>query len=113
MTFTCAIPGCHSPAAQLSDDGAGVCDDHFAMAPLSQRMRFLTVVRRLRALRQIWSDEERYDAVVASGRYLKLAHATFCAEEALDAAASRLTLAILASQGGGRSAPQPLLRQRA
>ncbi len=113
MTFTCAIPGCQSPAAQMPDGGAGVCDDHFAMAPISQRMRFLSVVGRLRTLRQMWSDEARYEAVIASGRYLKLAHATCCAEEALDAAARRLTLAILASQGGGRTASQPVLRQRA
>ena len=104
MTFTCAIPGCQSPAAPLPDGGAGVCDIHFAMAPNAHRARFLTVVRRLRTLRAMWSDEARYESLVASGRYLKLAHATCCAEEALDAAARRLTLAILAAQGSGAAA---------
>lgn len=97
--FTCAIPGCRQPAARLPDGSAGFCDEHLAMAPHSRR-RFLTVVRRLRMLRDIWSDEAHYDRIVASGRYLKLAHATCCAEEALDVAARRLTLAIIASGRG-------------
>ena len=98
MAYNCAIPGCKQPADKLPDGAAGFCSDHLAMAPASQRERFLTVLRRLRSLRDIWSDEARYDAIVASGRYLKLAHATCCAEEALDMAAQRLTLAIIAAQ---------------
>ena len=113
MTFSCAIPGCETPAEQLPDGGAGTCDAHFAMAANIHRVRFLTVVRRLRTLRQMWTDESRYDSVVASGRYLKLAHATCCAEEALDAAARRLTLSILAAQGSGPRASDTILRQRA
>jgi hypothetical protein len=96
-TFTCTITGCQQPAARLPDGGDGFCDEHMAMAPETHRQRFLSVVRRLRALRDIWNDEGRYESVVASGRYLKLAHATCCAEEALDSAAQRLTLAILAA----------------
>lgn len=96
--ITCAIPGCRRPAARMPDGSDGFCDDHMAMAPANHRQRFLTVVRRLQGLREIWNNEARYDAIVADGRYLKLAHATCCAEEALDTAAQRLTLAILASQ---------------
>ncbi|MFN3888794.1 MAG: hypothetical protein ACK4MV_00245 [Beijerinckiaceae bacterium] len=82
-----------------------------AMAPEIHRRRFVSVVRRLRALRDIWNDPGRYDSVVASGRYLKLAHATCCAEEALDAAAQRLTLAILAARSAAPMAPNvPFLR---
>jgi hypothetical protein len=97
----------------MPDGGAGVCEHHFAMASNIHRTRFLSVVRRLRMLREIWSDEARYDQVVASGRYLKLAHATCCAEEALDMAARRLTLSILAAQASGAASSQPVLRQRA
>ena len=96
--LTCAIPGCRRPALRLPDGANGFCDEHIAMAPDAHRRRFVSVVRRLRGLRDIWNDEARYEEVVASGRYLKLAHATCCAEEALDAVAQRLTLAILAAQ---------------
>jgi hypothetical protein len=113
MTFTCALPGCQEPAEPLPDGGAGVCEHHFAMASNAHRTRFLSVVSRLRVLREIWSDEARYDRVVASGRYLKLAHATCCAEEALDIAARRLTLSILAAQAGGAGSSRTVLRQRA
>jgi hypothetical protein len=94
----CAIPGCRRPALGLPDGANGFCDEHVAMAPDAHRRRFLSVVRRLRFLREIWSDEGRYANIVANDRYLKLAHATCCAEEALDAAAQRLTLSILAAQ---------------
>lgn len=106
--FTCAIPGCRQEAARLPDGAPGFCDEHFALAPDSRRRRFITVVRRLRLLRDIWSDEARYGRIVASGRYLKLAHATCCAEEALDDAARRLTLAILAARPGAGAAPLAL-----
>lgn len=96
--LTCAITGCQQSAARMPDGSDGFCDQHLAMAPANHRQRFLTVVRRLQMLRNIWNDEARYDAIVADGRYLKLAHATCCAEEALDMAARRLTLAILAAQ---------------
>ncbi len=72
-SFTCAIPGCQQHADRTPDGADGFCDQHFAMAPQAHRQRFLTVVRRLRALRDIWNNEESYDSVVASGRYLKLA----------------------------------------
>lgn len=110
--FTCAIPGCQQHAARTPDGADGFCDQHFAMAPRAHRQRFLTVVRRLQSLREIWNDEASYDNVVASGRYLKLAHATCCAEEALDMAARRLTLAILAAQSSAEAA-RPALRQTA
>ncbi len=96
--ITCAITGCQNPAARMPDASDGFCEEHLAMAPEHHRQRFVTVVRRLQALREIWNDEARYDGLVADGRYLKLAHATCCAEEALDMAARRLTLAILAAQ---------------
>lgn len=96
--ITCAITGCQHPAARMPDASDGFCVEHLAMAPANHRQRFLTVVGRLQSLREIWNDEARYDALVADGRYLKLAHATCCAEEALDIAAQRLTLAILAAQ---------------
>lgn len=111
-SFTCAIPGCQQHADRTPDGADGFCDQHFAMAPQAHRQRFLTVVRRLRALRDIWNNEASYDSVVASGRYLKLAHATCCAEEALDMAARRLTLAILAAQSSAESA-RPIFRQTA
>lgn len=95
-TFACLIPGCPEVGAEAT---AAVCGPHFASAPGPARARFLATWRRVASLRDIWRDGERYDAVVASGRYLKLAHATACAEEALDAAARRLTLAVVAAQG--------------
>ena len=94
--FACVTPGCAEMGAEAA---AGMCEAHFASAPDSTRARFITAFRRVSLLRDIWSDGERYDAVVASGRYLKLAHATACAEEALDAAAQRLALAVVAAQG--------------
>jgi len=94
--FACVIPGCAEVATEAA---AMMCDGHFASAPDALRARFLVALRRLSLLRDIWGDVQRYDAVVASGRYLKLAHATACAEEALDAAAQRLTLAVVAAQG--------------
>lgn len=92
----CVIPGCAEAVAEAT---AAMCDVHFACAPHAARARFFAALRRVSFLRSIWSDGERYDAVVASGRYLKLSHATACAEEALDAAAQRLTLAVVAAQG--------------
>lgn len=111
--LTCAITGCQHPAARMPDSSDGFCDEHMAMAPANHRQRFLTVVRRLQSLREMWNDEARYDGIVADGRYLKLAHATCCAEEALDMAARRLTLAILASQAHAAVAPQGDVRLRA
>lgn len=97
----------------MPDGSDGFCDEHMAMAPANHRQRFLTVVRRLQSLRVIWNDEARYDAIVADGRYLKLAHATCCAEEALDMAARRLTLAILAAQAHPVVAARDDMRKRA
>ena len=106
-TFTCAITGCQHPAARQPDGGDGFCDEHMAMAPETHRRRFHSIVRRLSALREIWNDEARYDSVVASGRYLKLAHATCCAEEALDAASQRLKLSILAVASSSKTTGAP------
>ena len=108
--ITCAITGCQHKAARMPDGSDGFCVEHIAMAPANHRQRFLTVVRRLRTLRDMWNDETRYDGIVADGRYLKLAHATCCAEEALDIAAQRLTLAILASQAHSSVAMREDLR---
>ena len=94
--FACVIPGCAEVATEAT---AAMCGIHFASAPDPLRTRFRTALRRLSLLRDIWGDGPRYDAVVASGRYLKLAHATACAEEALDVAAQRLALAVVAAQG--------------
>jgi hypothetical protein len=110
---TCAVPGCQRPAALLPDGSHGFCEQHADLAPDPLRQRFLTLVRRLRAIRAMWDDEGRYQAIVESGRYLKLAHATCCAEEALDAAAQRLTLAIIAAQSIAGSTPAPQMRRSA
>ncbi|MDP2356782.1 MAG: hypothetical protein Q8M31_12065 [Beijerinckiaceae bacterium] len=111
--FTCAITGCQQPALRMPDGSDGFCEEHMAMAPAIHRQRFLTVTRRLQSLREIWNNEARYDGIVGDGRYLKLAHATCCAEEALDKAAQRLTLAILASQANPAVVPRENVRQRA
>lgn len=111
--FTCAITGCQQPVMRMPDGSDGFCEEHMAMAPANHRQRFLTVVRRLQSLREIWNNEARYDAIVADGRYLKLAHATCCAEEALDTAAQRLTLAILASKAHPAVVSREDARQRA
>lgn len=102
--FSCAIPGCRQPAGRMPDGAPGVCEAHLSMAPDAQRQRFLTIIRRLRVLRAIWNDEALYDQIVASGRYVKLAHATCCAEEALDEAAHGLHLAIVAAQSAAARA---------
>jgi hypothetical protein len=51
-------------------------------------------------LQTFWDDETAYDSVVASGRYLKLAHASCCAEENEEAARQSLLLAVLLRDSG-------------
>lgn len=111
--FSCAIPGCREPARLMPDGAPGVCEAHISMAPEAQRQRFLTIIRRLRVLRDMWNDEARYDQIVASGRYVKLAHATCCAEEALDEAAHGLHLAIDAAQSAAARSDASGARQSA
>lgn len=93
--FACVVPGCFDRRAQ---PGSAICVAHFAQASAPARVRFLTALRRVSALRAIWNDPSRYDRVVASGRYLKLVHASALAEDALDVAAQTLTLAVIAAQ---------------
>ena len=111
--FSCAIPGCRQPATRMPDGSAGICEPHLSMTPDAQRLRFLTIIRRLNVLRGMWNDEARYDQIVASGRYVKLAHATCCAEEALDQAAHGFHLAIVAAQSAAARAAANGARQSA
>jgi hypothetical protein len=56
----------------------------------SARERKLRAEKRLRALRALWDDPERYDRIVASGRYLKLCALLQFASEAVERASGRL-----------------------
>jgi len=76
--------------------GAGfaepMCRHHLAMADPALRMRFEVALARLAQVQSYWDDDDRYEKVVASGRYLKLANATGWATEAAEAAWDRLKL---------------------
>jgi hypothetical protein len=66
------------------------------MAASARRRRMLSMQRRAAIIEGLWADPVRYDAVVASGRYLKLAHAKLCVDEAMGTATERFMLSIYA-----------------
>jgi hypothetical protein len=58
-----------------------------------------TAAHRRNRLDRIWDDESRFDAVVSSGRYLKLCDASQAALEQRETAWTRLKLDVLLGEG--------------
>ena len=62
----------------------------FAYHPVSpRRARLLTASSRLSKILSFWLDDKTYRKIVASGRFLKLSHATRCAYDNLEASARK------------------------
>lgn len=101
----CQFPGCAQPAMGGDWTAPEVCAGHLAMAASSHRRRMISVQRRSAFIETLWADPARYDAIVASGRYLKLAHAKQCVDEAMGAATERFMLSIYANVYPGRRRP--------
>ena len=104
---SCCVPGCttdgrvHWPV----DIAEPMCAQHLALADPTFRVRFEQALSRLARIESFWDDEGKYDQVVASGRYLKLANATGWANEVVEAAWGRLKLDVLKSCSEARSSP--------
>lgn len=96
----CEAAPCRDVGAPLDDTSIALCADHAAMAPFALRARLSRATRRRVFLQTFWDNEAAYDSIVASGRYLKLAHASCCAEENEDAARQSLLLAVLLRDSG-------------
>ncbi len=100
----CEAAPCANPGAALDGACLVLCADHAAMAPLALRARLSRASARRRFLQTLWDNEAAYDSIVASGRYLKLAHASCCAEENEEGARQSLLLAVLLRDSGMDSA---------
>jgi len=85
----CEAPRCAVPAFAVEGATLHLCARHAQAVPEPLRAR----------LQAYWDDEAAYAALVASGRYLKLAHASCCAEEHEEAARQSALLAILLAEG--------------
>ena len=96
----CEASPCANAGAALDGGSLVLCADHAAMAPPALRARLSRATARRVFLQTFWDDETAYDSVVASGRYLKLAHASCCAEENEEAARQSLLLAVLLRDSG-------------
>jgi hypothetical protein len=98
----CCVPGCQRAAARqaVASIGDQLCEHHLSLATPRQRLRLDVTTRRLARVEGFWENEADYDAIVASDRYLKLAHATSCAIDAAEAALNSLKLSVLAAEGG-------------
>ena len=102
---SCVIPGCRNesaPPAHGVEDC--ICDQHLALAKPHFCERLGDTSRRLTKIEALWADDEAYERIVASDRYLKLSHALCCAQEAVEASWTRMKLSIMAAQGS-ESAP--------
>ena len=93
----CQFPGCAQPAVGGDWTAPEVCARHLALAASDQRRRMMSMQRRSAVIEALWADPIRYDAIVASGRYLKLVHAKQCADEAMRAATERFMRSIYAN----------------
>lgn len=98
QSHACAVAGCRRPAVPQGANLPGFCEEHLAALSPAIRARLAATARRLVFLRGLWDDEVQYETIVASGRYLKLVHATACAEEAQEAACNRAALDAMAAQ---------------
>ena len=96
----CEAAPCRHGADLIDGTSLALCPDHAAMAPFALRARLSRAGRRRAFLQTLWDDEAAYDSIVASGRYLKLAHASCCAEENEEAARQSLLLAVLLRDSG-------------
>ena len=90
----CCIPGCVSLADM--DDAPDVaellCENHYLQSDPIMRLRLVQLQSRLALVESYWDDVEKYDQVVASGRYLKLANLTGWVSEAIEEVWNRLKL---------------------
>ena len=98
----CCVPGCQRAVVRpaVASIGDGLCAHHLALAAPPLRARLDVTTRRLACVEGFWGDEATYDRIVASDRYLKLAHATSCAIDAAESALNRLKLSVLAAEAG-------------
>ncbi len=103
----CEVPRCGEEGAPLAGSTLHVCAHHGQAIPPVLRARLGRAARRRARLQAYWDDEAAYEAVVAAGRYMKLAHASCCAEEHEEAARQSALLALLLTQGAQGRAPAP------
>lgn len=103
----CCIAGCSRPVV---DDGScpldeGLCAPHVGAASPRLRARLQTAIRRRDRLESVWADPRRYEAVVETGRYLKLCDATQAVLDQTDSAWMRVKLDIVLAEANRK--PQP------
>ena len=100
LSQVCCIVGCSRPASDddLRHPDEAVCAEHARVSSLVLQGRLRTTLRRRDRLESVWADQGRYDAVVESGRYLKLCDATQAAMDNVDSAWIRLKLEIILSE---------------
>ncbi|HUZ66753.1 MAG TPA: hypothetical protein VMU56_03725 [Beijerinckiaceae bacterium] len=98
----CCIAGCSRPATQDSGlEEEALCAAHSAAASPYLRARFASTMRRRTQIENLWSDAARYEAVVESGRYLKLCDVTQAVLEQTDSAWIRMKLDIILDEAKG------------
>lgn len=106
----CCIPGCARLAVDdgVRPPGEGLCDVHWLVASPRLRTRLQSALRRCERLENVWSDVQRYDAVVETGRYLKLCDATQAVMDQTDSAWTRVKLDILLNEANRPARAVPL-----
>jgi len=97
----CEAHRCGERGDSIEGSSLRLCEAHARMLAPALRARLARAARRRARLQAYWDDEAAYDAVVASGRYMKLAHASCCAEEHEEAARQSALLALLLAEGSG------------
>jgi hypothetical protein len=76
----CLILGCASAAG----GGTLFCHMHGSVVEKKLGARVASLSKRREILRTFSAQDERFNQVLESGRYLKLAHAICCVDEAID-----------------------------
>jgi len=97
--IACEAPRCEAPSLAVEGSTLHLCARHAQAVPESLRARLARTARRRARLQAYWDDEAAYAELVASGRYMKLAHASCCAEEHEEAARQSALLAMLLAEG--------------
>ena len=102
----CEAHRCGERGDSIEGSSLRLCEAHARRLAPAMRARLARAARRRARLQAYWDDEAAYDAVVASGRYMKLAHASCCAEEHEEAARQSALLALLLAEGAGAPAQE-------
>lgn len=104
--LTCCVPGCaHSASRVCRPDCIEVmCEAHYGLASPAALARRARTEERLRALQARWHDDDYFDRLVASGKYLKMCGMLSLAAETAERAWIEVKAEVVAAASRGLAA---------